>query len=178
MKRIWIVFACLLVTIGLLAIWFSNIPYDSVRGLLDYLSLDGNADTYSVHMHETFCRRLSILGVLYLVFSFCLFLIYFPVWRAYSNPNPIPYSDRQDDLIPPDTEVRFLGWCVLGVCIIAVIFRAMLLNEPLHYDEAFTFLNFSSQSIVNVLSNFSVPNNQILHSLLVYISGSTRKRVG
>ena len=46
----------------------------------------------------------------------------------------------------------------------------MLLNEPLHYDEAFTFLNFSSQSIVNVLSNFSVPNNQILHSLLVYIS--------
>ena len=48
--------------------------------------------------------------------------------------------------------------------------RLVYLNQPVGNDEAFTYLAFSSRSIITILTDYSHPNNHILHSLLVFFS--------
>jgi hypothetical protein len=51
-----------------------------------------------------------------------------------------------------------------------VIPRAFLLNLPIEYDEAYTFIAFARRSFRAVLTNYDVPNNHVFHTLLVRLS--------
>ncbi len=44
------------------------------------------------------------------------------------------------------------------------------INLPMSYDEAFTYLNFSSKNLIISLTYYPAPNNHILHSLLTNIT--------
>jgi hypothetical protein len=58
------------------------------------------------------------------------------------------------------------------IIVIGVIVRAYYLSLPIKYDEAFTFLEFAQQPILSGISNYSFPNNHILHTLFVHLSVS------
>jgi len=170
LRNAWLVIGCFLVTAGIAGLLLSDISYELVRSLLDKLSLDGNADTYLLHMHEAFCARLSNIGILYLVLGIFFVVLSKPATREFESANPIPTQPQETGSRAFGLDRSLLGWATLAVCIFAITYRVFLLDEPLQYDEAFTFVNFSSQSVVNVLSNYSVPNNHIFHSLLVFFS--------
>ena len=51
-----------------------------------------------------------------------------------------------------------------------LILRLAALNDPVSYDEAYTYIAFARQNWFGILSDYSLPNNHILHSLLVKIS--------
>ncbi len=56
----------------------------------------------------------------------------------------------------------------LGMLVfLAAIIRLALINYPVRYDEAYTFIKFSSRPIRYILTDYSAPNNHIFHSLLV-----------
>jgi len=59
-------------------------------------------------------------------------------------------------------------WLVL-VLAIGTCLRYYFLSEPMRYDEAFTFLNFVNREI-SKLFFYPVPNNHVLHTILVRIS--------
>jgi len=44
---------------------------------------------------------------------------------------------------------------------------------PITFDEAYTYLRFARQPVTGILSDYSFPNNHILHTLLVKASHST-----
>ena len=48
--------------------------------------------------------------------------------------------------------------------------RLVFLGQPIRYDEAFTFLEYVDQPFAVTLSDYSTPNNHILHSVLAKIS--------
>lgn len=48
--------------------------------------------------------------------------------------------------------------------------RLMALNDPVTYDEAYTFVAFARQTVRGILSDYSLPNNHIFHTLLVKLS--------
>jgi hypothetical protein len=52
----------------------------------------------------------------------------------------------------------------------AIAIRLFHLPQPLRYDEAFTYLNYASHSLVDVLSDYSLPNNHVFHTLLVWVT--------
>jgi len=52
------------------------------------------------------------------------------------------------------------------------LLRLAALNDPVTYDEAYTYVAFVSRSWWGVLSDYSLPNNHIFHTLLVKISVS------
>ena len=53
------------------------------------------------------------------------------------------------------------------IIICGLILRAGKLNSPVDYDEAYTVVEFASRSWWTVISDYSLPNNHIFHSLLV-----------
>lgn len=53
-----------------------------------------------------------------------------------------------------------------------ILLRLIELNSPVSYDEAYTYIAFARQGWVGILSDYSLPNNHILHSLLIKLSTS------
>lgn len=66
-------------------------------------------------------------------------------------------------------EGGFWRW-VLPVTLLGVAVRLILLPLPLGHDEAYTFVGFASRSVLAIVSDYSLPNNHIFHSLLVHLS--------
>ncbi len=59
---------------------------------------------------------------------------------------------------------------LLGVVLLGAGFRLVYLQQPIRYDEAFTFTEFASRPLYYGLSFYPEPNNQLLHTLLVHVS--------
>lgn len=66
-------------------------------------------------------------------------------------------------------EGGFWRWLLL-VTLLAGVVRLVLLPLPLGHDEAYTFVGFASRSLPALVSDYSLPNNHIFHSLLVHLS--------
>jgi len=55
------------------------------------------------------------------------------------------------------------------ILVIGFINRLLFLFQPIRYDEAFNFIVFAS-SFPTIISNYSLPNNHILHTIFVFLS--------
>jgi hypothetical protein len=64
--------------------------------------------------------------------------------------------------------VQVVGLAVIFLMAIAV--RLFFLTQPMGYDESITVVHFSSHTLLDVLSDYSDPNNHVLHTILVYLS--------
>jgi 4-amino-4-deoxy-L-arabinose transferase-like glycosyltransferase len=61
---------------------------------------------------------------------------------------------------------------VLGVIIVGALFRISQLWQGITYDEAFTCTFYAPRQVSFILSDYTWPNNHLLHTLLVKISMS------
>jgi 4-amino-4-deoxy-L-arabinose transferase-like glycosyltransferase len=53
-----------------------------------------------------------------------------------------------------------------------LMLRLAALNDPVSYDEAYTYIAFVRQNWFGILSDYSLPNNHLLNSLLIKLSTS------
>jgi hypothetical protein len=67
-------------------------------------------------------------------------------------------------------ETRAYRAAFVAVGVVAVALRLYHVNQPIRYDEAWTYLLYASQSLWTALSDYSAPNNHVFHSLLAWIS--------
>jgi hypothetical protein len=61
-----------------------------------------------------------------------------------------------------------LVWLLL-IASVGIVVRIWFLDQPMRYDEAWTFLRFVEPGI-NRLFDYPAPNNHVAHTLLVYLS--------
>jgi 4-amino-4-deoxy-L-arabinose transferase-like glycosyltransferase len=60
---------------------------------------------------------------------------------------------------------------ILGVILLAGLgLRLLDINQPIAYDEAYTFIHFASRPFKHILADYSAPNNHIFHTILVGIA--------
>lgn len=59
---------------------------------------------------------------------------------------------------------------LLLIIFMGLVLRLAALNDPITYDEAYTYQAFASQSLFTAISDYHLPNNHIFHSLLVHFS--------
>ncbi len=59
---------------------------------------------------------------------------------------------------------------LIGFVAFAAFLRTPLLSQPMRYDEAYTFLQYSSHPFYAALSFYNAPNNHLFHTLLVRLS--------
>jgi hypothetical protein len=57
-----------------------------------------------------------------------------------------------------------------AITLFAAVLRGWHLHHPMRYDEAFTFLAFANSAYPRDWFNYMVPNNHLLHTLLVRLS--------
>lgn len=59
---------------------------------------------------------------------------------------------------------------LVGLVIVGFFLRLRYVFDPVRYDEAYTYLYFAKYPFAHILTDYSLPNNHVLHSLLVKIS--------
>ena len=55
-----------------------------------------------------------------------------------------------------------------GVMLAGGALRVAALDAPMRYDESYTFQYHASRDVLNLVSDYTTPNNHIFHSLLVH----------
>ena len=60
--------------------------------------------------------------------------------------------------------------CLAVIFLMAVAIRLFFLTQPMGYDEAITVVRFSSRTLLDIVSDYSIPNNHIFHTILVHMS--------
>ncbi len=94
--------------------------------------------------------------------------------KAYPlNRNPLNLQSIKSSLqklfIPGKDPIW--AFAILGIItLIALVLRVVLINKPILYDEAYTFIFYASRSLNNILANYSAPNNHIFHTILVAVA--------
>jgi len=73
-------------------------------------------------------------------------------------------------LFVPANETRYVKIFLGIIVLIATTLRLYVINNPIGYDEAYTFINFSSKAFKFILADYHAPNNHILNSLLIGIA--------
>lgn len=90
-----------------------------------------------------------------------------------SNPSSTPAEEKSfwKSLLPEPCE---RGWTIAAmlVTLAGAILRILYIHQPAGNDEAYTYLAFSSQPLVSILTDYSHPNNHILHSILAHFSAA------
>lgn len=61
---------------------------------------------------------------------------------------------------------------VVALILIGVVLRAWLLARPVTAPEATAYMTFGTQSLLGILTDYSLPSNHVLHTLLMKISTS------
>lgn len=64
-------------------------------------------------------------------------------------------------------------WIIIALTSITILgcfIRLQFLSEPLRYDEAYTYRTYAMHPISFILTDYSLPNNHIFHSLLLHFT--------
>jgi len=73
------------------------------------------------------------------------------------------------DLFVPAKDPVYIYISLGIITFLAVILRLYYIGYPIGYDEAYTFIRFSSKPFKFILADYHAPNNHILNSLLIGI---------
>ncbi len=174
----------LLLLAGLLLIWSSFQPFESISPLVNSLAADGNLESFTPERFAMFALPLGLAGGGLIVISI-LALIYWKKTVALAQGSKASVVQFCQLLIP---DARTFGadlrWksqptldriAMLGIALLAILPRLADLNASISHDEAYTYNAFASGSLWTTISDYHLPNNHILLSLLINL---TTKLVG
>lgn len=98
----------------------------------------------------------------------------YPIISQIQKHSKDAYSEIKEDIFSfiqhSFTQDKEFGWLIIAL-IIGTGIRGYFLSQPMRYDEAYTFLNFVLPKF-SQLFYYPLPNNHVLHSILVQISTS------
>jgi hypothetical protein len=141
-------------------------PFQAVRGYLDSISGDGSADPYTPKLHRLLQLFIAAgaASVLLALWGSLLLMRRFPVAARWA------WLNWRHDV----TELRTSGarlirgefvW-LLALAAVAAALRLPWLWIPIRYDEAYSYLEYSSLPWFVTISKYNEPNNHVFYNLL------------
>ncbi|MCL5274157.1 MAG: glycosyltransferase family 39 protein [Chloroflexi bacterium] len=167
--------AVLVIAVGLalLLLSFFLPPYEAVKAYIDSMSLRGFVDFFTPGFYARIQQNVRLFALLVLgagiaMLAFRRRLSQYIAIRLAALPDEV--RDLLDFVRPHET-TRSLALAAGLLCGLGALLRLAFLSQPImSWDEAATFLTYASRPLYVVLSNYSAPNNHVLHTVLVYVS--------
>ena len=165
----------ILFMLGLVVFLLSFVPFDLIKHIIDSMSYRGSANT-EIFNHRVFniiVIRLRLMGLFFII---CSFLLYFIRQKAINMINNIHYDYnlfKQHiiviflEAIKEDGKLYIISLGIISI--IAIIIRLNYLFQPMRFDEALSFISYSSKPLFFSLSYYPEPNNHLFNTFLVHI---------
>ena len=153
---------------GLFMVNLILLPYPSLRVLFNSLKPNHNFSSFKSWNVGIFKVLFSVGGLFFLGLAA---LSAFRRWNLISHIWKHFWLDTRRSISLMRLQKRDLGFLagVLALIFLAVVFRMENANSPMAHDEAYTYVTFS-RSLFTAMTDYSKPNNHILHSILVFFS--------
>jgi 4-amino-4-deoxy-L-arabinose transferase-like glycosyltransferase len=180
-RIVWLVASIVLVLVGGGLSWFGAHDFAAARGLVDPLSKDGSMEKFTPALYLA-VRLPMLVGGLALFLAGMGSLVFPRRGQAragrlleglggfFRRLGADARSFWRDLLSIPLTR---LDWLILGLLTLAgILLRLLYLWRPMVHDESYTFMAFAIRPWLAVISDYSLPNNHIFHTVLVKVSTS------
>lgn len=161
-KTVWFC-VVLLVGAGLLAGGLAALPFAALRAWVDRYAGDGSADPFTPALHGRLRIALAMT---------CLLCVTLAVGLLRSRRSKDWFgriqSDARDLLLRFRALTAHLTVGLIAATVLAALLRLPYLDQPMRFDESFTYLHYASRPVVVLLARYDDPNNHVCHSLLVH----------
>lgn len=157
----------MLAALAFLALAF--LPYGTLKHLADSLMRDGNFKSLKESNALVFRILLGVVGLILLGAAYAIGFGRLKQVRAWFRQYWAEVIAFLKTLKPAKVDRVSLAVLLL-ILALAVVFRLAHIYDVMTHDESYTFVVFSSTSLFNILTNYQLPNNHILNSLLIYFS--------
>jgi hypothetical protein len=166
---------------GLVLVWASFQSYESLASLLNILASDGRLEAFNGSLYQTLKIPLALVGTVLIILA-GLILFRWDQIRGWLEGIPA-HVRKFSNLLRQDARSFFedarytlkkLGWngiaILAGLMLVALVMRLGNLDLPLGHDEAYTYNAFASRSIWHIVSDYHLPNNHVLLSVLIHFT--------
>lgn len=162
--------------LGIALLAASFLPFEDVKAKIDSMAQDGVAEDFTAEAFAGVSGKLRVAGIALVLVAAVIVAIRRPLKKWLSSlfdsfgglwgesKNAWGSALREDGL------KHIIAFCV--IILIAIAVRLYFINQPIRYDEAHSFMYYSSRPIYLALSNYSSVNNHLFHTLLVHITYS------
>ncbi len=177
-RVLWLVLVAAAIVAGAVGLFFF-LPFNQLKPLVDALSRDGHLDSFTQGRYQSLAGFLPWLGLL-LVLGALLAIVFHRKTLAWLA-RLLDFTLFQLKNTWMDTrllwrEVR--SWrpaipalfALSGITLVAVFVRLAFVNRAFGHDEAYTFEAFAVRPFFKIITDYSLPNNHVLHTIFVRVS--------
>lgn len=163
---------------GLLLVVFHFLAFETIANFLNRLAPDGDFTSFTFERYQVLSKLSGFIGLMLAVSSGAMLI----KWSDTQKRIEKLLAQIQDfnESFRADARaflsgLSFARWnrtdlvLVLGLILVALITRLASLNIPLNHDEAYTYNAFASGSLWKTVSDYHVPNNHVLLSIMINI---------
>jgi hypothetical protein len=159
---------------GIVIIGISLLPYPVIQSSLNNLAADKHADFFSYSLYQRVRLIAATCGLILILIS-AFGAIRFEqtretISRFFGSVSGVIANSASQIAAHWQSDGRLYRVCLLAVFLAGILVRLSLLFTPIRSDEAYTYVDFSSKAFIHAISDYSAPNNHILHTLLVQVS--------
>jgi len=170
--------SALLVLVALVAWRASRLEHSRVLGHLNAVAPDGEVESYTSSFHARVSGNLRWLARASALLAGLLPLVGWRLLRASPRGSAKGAIARFGAELA-EARSRYAKRTssahkrhVLLLVLAGALLRGWMLFAPITYDEAFTYTYYASRPLHVIVSDYSYPNNHVLHTLLVKVSTS------
>jgi hypothetical protein len=153
---------------------FSLQSYESVKRYLDAFAGDGDAEAFTRDLFASLVLSSRLVVVALIGVAGALLFARRRIERAFGSflSNTIGYgaSSIRAGIETLRAETAWHLAALGSIVALGVVLRVRAIGQPINYDEAFSYLQYASRPFFVAWSNYSYPNNHLLHTLLVHAS--------
>jgi hypothetical protein len=173
-----IIILVVVLLVGLLLLWASFQPFETLASLLNQLASDGELESFNLSLYQILKLPLAAIG-LALVIALGTLLFRWEKTKSWLQGFPVQAKtffsmlgkDSQSFIKDARSGVasqgRLINITLLGTMLVAVVLRLANLNIILGHDEAYMYNAFASRSFWHMVTNYHLPNNHVLLSILI-----------
>jgi len=155
------------------------LPYDQLKPLADHFSRHGQLASFTLERYIRMASYLRAAGVLLAMVGAAAIVFHrrSQTWTA-ALLGFLGFQLRATWKDGGAIVLRIRSWrpgwqawvTVVAVTLVAAFTRLAFVNRPFQHDEAYTFEAFAVRPFSKIITDYSLPNNHILHTIFVRVS--------
>ncbi|MCD4751579.1 MAG: glycosyltransferase family 39 protein [Anaerolineaceae bacterium] len=177
-RIIAIILTLLFLFSGLILVSMSVTNFENARAMIDQLSPDGNMESFTMGLYEIIRVPSLVVGSAMFVLGGVGTIFFDPFTRLirwYLRWIRKFIKEVKSDFIQFlrllfARQFLWWEWMLLAVLIAFAFYgRWVWIERPMLHDESYTFIAFAQRSFDKVISDYHLPNNHVLNSVLIHI---------
>jgi len=155
------------------------IPFEVQKSILDLIPPDGNLESFTFSVYWILQSIAFSVAILAVSLGFLISIHKERSVRILQSLQARFAHFRKSWLIDLRNLITWsisdlvndkLQWALIGFIVLGVILRFAFIDRPMGHDETYTYMAFAFRGIKTTITDYHLPNNHVLHTILVVIS--------